>query len=152
AWRSSAIRRKRSKSGTSHRGGPLADAAFGTPLIRSTHSRITVDTGQLVWNRKTSVSVEIGVRYRWIASPVSPGTRVMVGRFEPVTETSGRILVNVRKTTLALLGLGARKNGLASAVPSSSYWAAMDETLRSSGVSLYRIRTMLRRSCSSSTR
>ena len=151
-WSSSAIRRKRTKSGSSRCGGPLAAAAFGTPLTRSTHSRVTADTGQLVWNRKTRVSAEIGVRNRWTASPVSPGTSVMVGRFAPLTLTSGRILVNVRKTMLLLLGFGAMKNGLASAPPSSSYCAAIDETFRSRGISLYRNRTMLRRNCSSSTR
>src|SRR5262249_1086954 len=115
------------KSGTSPRAGPLAAAAFGTPLIRSTQSRATVATGQLVWKRKMRVSAEIGVRNRWIASPVSPGTRVMVGRFEPLILTSGRTEVNV--WNLLPAGLGARKKGLASAPPSSSYWAAMDETL-----------------------
>ena len=108
--------------------------AFGTPLSRSTQSRATVDTGQLVWNRKTRVSDEIGVRYRSTAAPVSPGTSVMVGRFEPLTMTSGSIRVNGWNVLPA--GFGVLKKGRASAPPSSSYCAAIEETFRSRGVSL----------------
>ena len=134
-WTSSATRRNRAKSGTSHWGGPLAEAAFGTPLSRSTQSRITVDTGQLVWKRRMRVSAVIGVRNRWTASPVSPGTRVRVGRLAPLTTASGRIRANGWKMP-ELVGFGEAKNGRASAPPFSSYCAAIEETLRSSGVSL----------------
>jgi hypothetical protein len=104
-------------------------------LIRSTQSRKTVDTGQLVWKRKMRVSAEIGVRNRWTASPLSPGTKVMVGRFAPLTVASGRTRENGWKTP-AFVGFGEAKNGRASAPPFSSYCAAIDETFRSSGVSL----------------
>jgi hypothetical protein len=39
----------------------------------------------------------------------------MVGRFDPIADTSGKMEVKVRKMTLLLLGLGAIKKGLASA-------------------------------------
>src|SRR5271157_4215967 len=103
------------------RAGPLAVTALGTPLSRSTHNRKMTATGQLVSVRKSRVSVGTGVRKRWIVSPLSPGTSVMVGRLAPLTERSGKIEVNVRKTILLLLGLGAMKKGRASAAPASSY-------------------------------
>src|SRR5208282_4942773 len=104
------------------RAGPLAVTALGTPLSRSTHNRKMTATGQLVSVRKSRVAIGTGVRKRWIVSPLSPGTSVMVGRLAPLTERSGRIEVNVRKMMLLLLlGLGATKNGLASAAPASSY-------------------------------
>ena len=49
--------------------------------------------------------------------------------------------------TCSPAGLGVPKNGWALAPPASSYCAVMDETLRLSGISLYRIWTRLRRSC-----
>ena len=110
---------------------------------------MTVDTGQLVVVRKTSVSAGIGVRNRRIASLLA-GMRVMVGRFAPLTATSGNTEVNVWKGWLP--GFGATKNGRASAAPDNSYCAAIEETLSLNGASLYRMRTMFRRSCSSFTR
>ena len=92
---SSATRRNRSKSETWSRCGPLAEAAFGTPLSPSTQSRNTVATGQLVSTRKWSVSADIGVRNFWTASPLSEGMSVKVGRFAPLTLMSGRTDVNV---------------------------------------------------------
>ena len=111
-------------------------AAFGTPLRRSTHRRIRTDTGQPAWVRKTSVSVEIGVRNCRIAALSSPGTSESVGRSAPLAATSGRMAVKVRKMTLLLLGFGAMKKGRASADADSSYWAAIDVTFREEGVSL----------------
>lgn len=75
----------------------------------------------------------------------------MVGRLAPLTARSGKIDVNVLKTMLLLLGLGAMKKGRASADPVSSYWVAIDETLSSSGTSLYLRWTRFRNNCSSST-
>ena len=116
---SSATRRNRSKSGTSSRKGPLAAAALGTPLARSIQSRNTIETGQLVCSRKIRVSLEIGVRNRWIASPLSAGMRVMVGRFEPSRVASGKILEKGWKMFPA--GFGVLKNGRASTPAASSY-------------------------------
>src|SRR5271165_1468994 len=72
------------------RAGPLAVTALGTPLSRSTHNRKMTATGQLVSVRKSRVSVGTGVRKRWIVSPLSPGTSVMVGRLAPLTERVGQ--------------------------------------------------------------
>ncbi len=94
------------------------------------------------------MSTEMGVRKRRMES-LRGGIRVMVGRLAPLTATSGKILVNVRK--IGPLWLGTSKNGRASALPASSYCAAMDETASLYGASLYRTCTRLRRSCSSST-
>src|SRR6516162_6220088 len=98
-------------------GGPLADTPLGTPFKRSTHNRKTTEMGQLESLKNANVSVGMGVRNRRIASPLSEGTSVMVGRLAPLIETSGRTDVNVLKITLLLLGLGARKKGRASAAP-----------------------------------
>src|SRR5271157_2822524 len=98
------------------RAGPLAVTALGTPLSRSIHSRRITATGQLVSVRKPRVSVGTGARKRLIVSLLSPGKSVMVGRLAPLTWRSGSMLVNDRNTFL-LLGLGARKNGRASAEP-----------------------------------
>ena len=147
----SATLRNRPKSEITPIDGPLADTAFGTPLSRSTQSRKTTEVGQLVSLRNARVSVGIGVRNRRTVSLLSAGTSVMVGRLAPLTLRSGRIEVNVRKITLLLLGLGAMKKGLASAEPASSYWVAIDETLSSKGISLYRRCTRFRSNCSSLT-
>src|SRR5262249_30792879 len=135
-WSNSAMRRKRAKSEMTPLWGLLAVTALGTPFMRSIHSRAMVDGGQLVSARNASVSAGMGVRNSRICSDSLPGMSVMVGRFAPSTRRSGRIDVNVLKITLLLLGLGARKNGRASAVPDNSYCAAMDETLRDRGNSL----------------
>src|SRR5262249_44082864 len=126
----SAMRRNRAKSGGAQRAGPLAETALGTPLSRSAHSRRTVEAGQPVWARKTRVSTGMGVRNWRTAVDSSAGSRGKVGRLEAPTRTSGRMAVNVRKTMLLLLGLGATKNGRASAWEDSSYWAAMELTFR----------------------
>ena len=59
--------------------------------------------------------------------------------------------MNVRKMMLLLLGLGAMKHGLASAVPESSCCDAIDETLSAKGPSLYLKWTRFLSSCSLST-
>ena len=110
--------------------------ALGTPLRRWIQRRTTVDAGQPACVRKTSVSPEIGVRNCRTAVPSSPGTSDRVGRSAAAAKTSGRMAVKVLKTTLLLLGLGAMKNGCASAWPESSYLAAIEVTLSEEGVSL----------------
>jgi hypothetical protein len=77
-----------------------------------------------------------GVNRLRVVSGSSTGVRLIVGRWVPVSETSGRMDVNVLKMTLELLGFGERKNGRASAVASTSYWAAMDATSSRAALSL----------------
>jgi hypothetical protein len=87
------------------------------------------EAGQLVSVKSAMDSGVIGVSDRRTGSLSFDGINVIVGRFAPLTFRSGRIEVNVLKMTLLLLGLGATKNGLASAPPPSSYWVAIEETL-----------------------
>ena len=104
-------------------------------MRRSTHRRATVDAGQLVCVRKIRVSSVIGVRNWRTAVLSSAGVKATVGRLAPLTITSGRMEVKVRKKGGLLLGLGARKNGRASAWPDNSYWVVMELMSRLRGVS-----------------
>src|SRR5690606_6643825 len=92
----------------------------------------------------------MGVRNWRMVDASSWGSRLTVGLSAPLSEANGRIAEKVRNTPL--LGLGASKNGRASAVADSSYWAAIAATSRFRGASTYLRRTTFLRNCSSSTR
>jgi hypothetical protein len=79
---------------------------------------LTVETGQLVWWGKMSVSTKIAVRNFWTACPLSEERRVTAGRFASLTLPYGRTEVNVRNVLPE--GFGTKKNGLASAPTASS--------------------------------
>src|SRR5262245_11414688 len=103
------------------------------PLIRSAQRRMISETGQPVSDRKIRVSALIGVRNWRTDAESSAGSSVKVGRLDPFSDTSGKIEVNERKIALSACAV---KKGLASALPASSYCAAIDETLSDSGLSL----------------
>src|SRR6476620_9844686 len=133
--------------------------AFGPKVLEKTHGRYqesirTVNEEQLLRNivhlRYNEIPFELNVSS--IATQYElAGSAEARPFFIAPNPSNSKIDVNVLKMILLLLGLGEMKKGLASAESASSYWVAIDETLSSNGISLYRRWTMFRSSCSSLT-
>src|SRR6476620_9844685 len=133
--------------------------AFGPKVLEKTHGRYqesirTVNEEQLLRNivhlRYNEIPFELNVSSIATQYELADSAEARPFFISP-NPSNSNIIFRTFTSILLLLGLGAMKKGLASAEPASSYWVAIDETLSSKGISLYRRWTMFLRSCSSLT-
>src|SRR5262245_6180518 len=122
-------RRNSRNSVPSPMSGPLPDGALGTWFIDSTKMRKTVETGQLVSDKKMIVSRVLWVIRLRMLSGSSSGVSDIVGRLVVLMPAKGRTLVNVPNGPTGGFRLtpSVLKNGRASTEPFNSYCAAMAE-------------------------